>query len=574
MMMNSRRALFCSAGWKSMVLSSVLLVYIIPLYANGSSFISNSTYTNSSKSNGVGLKAALLGEATPIIHAQVHSRKPRAGEEPGSGGESGTKTSVKSSEREHLMDLAAKLPTLAAPQTRGLSQLDFNEEGIKDTGPGPKSEILQADGTWLDVDQTHAGTDPPPYESTHSPTEEMITVDFYNPPPHHHINDDPPAWAQELQGGDPTSWTLSDFYDYLSPDYSPTVVYPDETQPSPPDMEDENWPFVGPAVPSNAKPSGLDDGASGASNTAGSPRAKNTGCLPGFQRINGTCLSACKVFNAYCFNGGQCYVIDGIGAFCRCNVQEFIWNKGSRCESSISDFQVMCIAVGGATIMLLFLFMIIVFFSKKLYLLKTENHQLRKRSKYRPQSDQPVDNFSLSTVAENSQANKTMSRYTWEYKPKEDCCCEDDTAKKEPECPKCPPEEPDCPKCPPEEDEPLNTQNSLTPNLENKKAEGEDNAEEGGVTIDLELLLPKEAKMHPETSPPLQYNVFLYKHPKSPKKSPVLRRPPGRMGQGRPLSQLCPRRSSEPGYSPVSTRSLPGVLSGSSSPHLGAAYTP
>lgn len=97
---------------------------------------------------------------------------------------------------------------------------------------------------------------------------------------------------------------------------------------------------------------------------------------------------------------------------------------------------------------------------------------------------------------------------------------------------------------------------------------------QGGVTIDLELLLPKEAKMHPETSPPLQYNVFLYKHPKSPKNSPVLRRPAGKMGQGRPLSQLCPRRSSEPGYSPISTRSLPGVLSGSSSPRLGAPYTP
>lgn len=97
---------------------------------------------------------------------------------------------------------------------------------------------------------------------------------------------------------------------------------------------------------------------------------------------------------------------------------------------------------------------------------------------------------------------------------------------------------------------------------------------QGGVTIDLELLLPKEAKMHPETSPPLHYNVFLYKLPKSPKKSPVLRRPPGRSGQARPLSQICPRRSSEPGYSPISTRSLPGVLSGSSSPHLGTAYTP
>lgn len=97
---------------------------------------------------------------------------------------------------------------------------------------------------------------------------------------------------------------------------------------------------------------------------------------------------------------------------------------------------------------------------------------------------------------------------------------------------------------------------------------------QGGVTIDLELLLPKEAKMLPETSPPLHYNVFLYKHPKSPKKSPVLRRPPGKSVQGRPLSQLCSRRSSEPGYSPISTRSLPGVLSGSSSPYLGTAYTP
>lgn len=97
---------------------------------------------------------------------------------------------------------------------------------------------------------------------------------------------------------------------------------------------------------------------------------------------------------------------------------------------------------------------------------------------------------------------------------------------------------------------------------------------QGGVTIDLELLLPKEVKMLPETTPPLHYNVFLYKLPKSPKKSPGLRRPMGKSVQGRPLSQLCSRRSSEPGYSPISTRSLPGVLSGSSSPHLGTAYTP
>lgn len=32
-----------------------------------------------------------------------------------------------------------------------------------------------------------------------------------------------------------------------------------------------------------------------------------------------------------------------------------------------------------------------------------------------------------------------------------------------------------------------------------------------GVTLGLEVLLPKEAKLHPETKPPLEYDVFLYK---------------------------------------------------------------
>ncbi|XP_051527499.1 chondroitin sulfate proteoglycan 5-like isoform X3 [Myxocyprinus asiaticus] len=552
--MNSRRTPFCLAGWESMVLSSVLLFHVIPLYANGSLFISSSTHTNASHSKRVGLKPALPGVATPITLAQTHYWKPQAGEDSGSSGESGTSTSATinisagSAEREHLIDLilggmAARLPTLAEPQTRGQPQLNFNKEVIDDSAPRWKSERLQADGTLLELDPMHPNTHSPRYDSAHPQPEDIITVNFYNPPPHH-IIPDPPAQAHKLQGGDPTSWTLSDFYDYLSPDYSTTEVYPDESQPTPPDMEDENVRLVAGAVPSNMKPFASGDGVSVGYDSAGAlDLADNSGCLLGFVRSNGTCVSPCEIYTSYCFNGGQCYVVDGIGAFCRCNVQEYIWNKGSRCESVISDFQVMCMAVGGVTIMLLLLFMVIVFFSKRLHLLKTENRRLRKRSKYRPQSGQLVDNFSLSTVAEGSQAN-------------------DDNAKEEPV------------KISPKEDESLNIQNSLTAKPEKNKAASEDNAEEGGVTIDLELLLPKEAKMHPETSPPLHYNVFLYKLPKSPKKSPVLRRLPGRSGQGRPLSQLCPRRSSESGYSPISTRSLPDVLSGSSSPRMGMAYTP
>ncbi|XP_026087894.1 uncharacterized protein LOC113062330 isoform X3 [Carassius auratus] len=500
--MKSRHRL-CSAGWESVVLSSVLLLHFASLCVNGSSFISNSTGTNSSDLNGNGLKLAL-----PITRTHVHSQKPRAGEESGSLGETSSSAVRDSSfEREHVIDLmidgmAARLPTLAEPRTRGLSQLDFNEERTEDSAPRWKSERLQADGTFIDP-----VTSPSP-ESTPSQPEEVITVNFYNPSYQQSVLD-PPAWVQELQGS---------FYDYLSPDYSPTEVYLEESQPLPPDMEDENVPLIASTVPSNARVITLDDGSGESS--AGASDVLTSGCLYGFVRYNGTCISSCDIFPSYCFNGGQCYVVDSIGAFCRCNIQEYIWNKGSRCESVISDFQVMCIAVGGAAVMLLLLFMVIVVFSKRMHVLKTENRRLRKHSKFRPKSEQHIDNFSLSTVAEGSQANKTMSRYTWEYKPKEDPCSE------------------------------------------------------GGVTIDLELLLPKEAKMLPETSPPLHYNVFLYKHPKSPKKSPVLRLPPGRSVQGRPVSQLFPRRSSEPSYCPISTRSLPGVLSGSSSPHLGTDYTP
>ncbi|XP_066531243.1 chondroitin sulfate proteoglycan 5b isoform X2 [Hoplias malabaricus] len=561
--------------WETALLSGGLLLHLTLLCAPGDALVLNTTQLNSSSSasDEFRLKPSHLVEYTPLALAQV--------EEPGSGGQSdfGPFTSatidinVDSAEREHLIvgGMGAGLPTLSGSRHHGRAQLDFKDEDSDDSAPRWQSEILQPDGSVVDVDQHQRNTPAPsdyPSTSTNQPdNSHVMKVGFYEPEEHHQIDTPPPPRLQELQGGDPTSWTLSDFYDYLSPDYSTTEGYPDEEQPTPVDMEDENVRLVTKAAPSNLRPLAIDDGASGGFDLTGPAGAydaeDSSGCLLGFIRRNGTCQSPCDLYINYCFNGGQCYVVDGIGAFCRCNMQNYIWNKGTRCESVITEFQVMCIVVGGTSLVLLLLFMVIVFFSKRLHLLKIENRRLRKRSKYRPQSEQHNDNFSLSTIAEGSQANKTMSKYIWEYKPNEEPSGEDDTAKLE---------EPV--KSPTKEDESLNIQNSMTPILENNKANGEENAEEGGVTIDLELLLPKEAKTHPETSAPLHYNVFLYKHPKSPKKSPVLRRPPGRSGQGRSLSQLCPRRGSESGYSPISTRSLPPMPSRTPNPHLGKACTP
>lgn len=64
---------------------------------------------------------------------------------------------------------------------------------------------------------------------------------------------------------------------------------------------------------------------------------------------------------------------------CRCNVQDYIWHKGARCEAVVTEFQVMCLAVGASALVVLLLFMIVVCFAKKLHVLKTENKKLLKR---------------------------------------------------------------------------------------------------------------------------------------------------------------------------------------------------
>lgn len=134
-----------------------------------------------------------------------------------------------------------------------------------------------------------------------------------------------------------------------------------------------------------------------------------TECRTGYVRFNNSCKSVCDMFPMYCYNSGQCYLVENIGAFCRCNTQDYIWHKGLRCESIITDFQVMCVAVGAAALVVLLLFMMTVFFAKKLYLLKTENYKLRKRNRYRTPSELHNDNFSLSTIAEGSHPNEDPS---------------------------------------------------------------------------------------------------------------------------------------------------------------------
>ncbi|XP_013368846.1 PREDICTED: chondroitin sulfate proteoglycan 5 isoform X2 [Chinchilla lanigera] len=285
--------------------------------------------------------------------------------------------------------------------------------------------------------------------------------------------------------GETPSWSLLDLYDDFTPfdesDFYPTTSFYDDLEEDEEeeeddkdavgggDLEDENdllpteKPRAGPgtgqptsrwhAVPPQHALGLVPGGSIALRPRPGEPGKdlasgeNGTECRSGFVRHNGSCRSVCDLFPSYCHNGGQCYLVENIGAFCRCNTQDYIWHKGMRCESIITDFQVMCVAVGSAALVLLLLFMMTVFFAKKLYLLKTENTKLRRTNKFRTPSELHNDNFSLSTIAEGSHPNDDPSAPHKIQEVLKSCL---------------------------KEEEPFNIQNSMSPKLEGGKGDQAD----------------------------------------------------------------------------------------------------
>ncbi|XP_056877594.1 chondroitin sulfate proteoglycan 5-like isoform X3 [Takifugu flavidus] len=502
-----------------------------------------------------------------------------------------------SAERDHLigagLSLGAKLPLSSKRlHSHKRSHLDIVEEDA------PAGEELTAGG---------AGPDQP----GNPLTDDVITVAFHSPAPDIVPSDVALDWTkvakpQKQKSGNPPAWGLSDFYDYPpDDDLSAVDVTPEpEPSPSPPaDMEDENPLLAGsPAAPTSTKSDMTGTSTPRATPMPGREKSDGLdvggamgadGCRLGFVLSGpGVCVSQCEIEPNFCFNGGVCTVIAGSGAFCRCNVQDYIWNKGTRCDWAVTEFQVMCVVVGVASLVLILLFMIIVFFAKRLHHLKNENRRLRRHSKYRPQSSEPqTDGLSVSTTADGSQPNRpSAASYTWEYKPRNSYNHFQDEPQKQIQ---------DQAKSPQAKEEgSMNILNSHSPKHENNRptsvihdqGRAPNNAEEyteDGVTIGLEVLLPKEAKRHADTSPPLQYDVFLYKvansgesaspsnptnayssshptprSPKTPKmpKSPKHSREPP-PGDREPLSgrHSSPGRHPLPGRHPSPTRhSAPG----------------
>ncbi|XP_046733676.1 chondroitin sulfate proteoglycan 5 isoform X3 [Silurus meridionalis] len=487
---------FYSGCWIS-VMSALLALLLIPLEARANTVLGNmSEPANPLNSTSVAEehdKAKLDGRemSKPLSNMFLilrSGRKPRDGGELGSGLQEDddtltstpspeevttedVKISLDSAETDHLLPGVIKKDLLPSESTK------IQWQGTEET---MESTVFDLDG--------NQESDPDPQETptpvTTLPSHtESFTVDFLDP--RSRVNDfiHPSPTAHELQGREPTSWAIPNSHDYLTPhDQTPDspsseedTTKPDDydddlpTSPPPPPPRNFHPHFPNPFVPAREKELPTNRDKVGKSSSAE--------CRLGSVLVNGTCKSQCEMTPNYCFNGGQCFVLEGTGVFCRCNIQDYVWHKGARCEAVITEFQVMCIAIGASALTVLLLFMIVVCFAKKLHVLKTENNKLRKRSssKYRPSSEQHNDNFSLSTIAEGSNPNvrklcdspphaRALAYY-------DNIICQDDpnSQNKMEDAVKSPP---------PKEDESLNIQNSLTPKHENHKVLGEENSSE------------------------------------------------------------------------------------------------
>ncbi|XP_015231840.1 PREDICTED: chondroitin sulfate proteoglycan 5 isoform X3 [Cyprinodon variegatus] len=506
-MQGRKKASVCAGCWRQMLLFCSMALHLIPLCVHGAVLGINATEPD----NKVNITSPLIEEDGPVkvndvittvtgmstsaTSAPVSSMTQRAGRIPRGDKEDDQSSGMFADTVAPTME---KISVVTTPQIIPDSAetdllLPSNPRIVEGEveGDEEKRRTPNNDPPWINVKETSMvdldhRTTTPPAAATNPSNPDVLHVDFFDPASRGRNLDlappSPSSLAHELQGGDATSWAMPENYDYLTPyedGMTPTVEeYSYSTTTDAYESDEDLREAVGSPARSRPRVPG-----SGSFNPGGPypgvvPNISPNGCRLGYQMINGSCRSACEMQPNYCLNGGQCYQLGGEEIFCRCNVQDYIWHKGARCESVVTEFQVMCLAVGASALVLLLLFMIIVCFAKKLHVLKTENKKLRKRSsKYRPSSEQHNDNFSLSTIAEGSHPNVRKLCETPPNVPHaralayyDNIICQDDPHSQN--------KLEDPVKAPPKEDDSLNIHNSLTPKHENHKVLGEENSSE------------------------------------------------------------------------------------------------
>ncbi|KAJ8341959.1 hypothetical protein SKAU_G00342500 [Synaphobranchus kaupii] len=92
-------------------------------------------------------------------------------------------------------------------------------------------------------------------------------------------------------------------------------------------------------------------------------------CDPGYSTEDGLpCQSVCSLMPDYCLNGGQCEIVPGHGATCRCPVGKYWHFHGERCSELVSlslDPMLVVAGIVGSLILLFAIIGILVYVNKK-----------------------------------------------------------------------------------------------------------------------------------------------------------------------------------------------------------------
>ncbi|XP_053574270.1 uncharacterized protein LOC128663788 [Bombina bombina] len=68
-------------------------------------------------------------------------------------------------------------------------------------------------------------------------------------------------------------------------------------------------------------------------------------CGLGYKEYSGTCRSLCDIDLSYCENGGQCLVVENLGATCRCPQTAYLCYKGECCSPPFTFLQLAFIII-------------------------------------------------------------------------------------------------------------------------------------------------------------------------------------------------------------------------------------
>lgn len=71
--------------------------------------------------------------------------------------------------------------------------------------------------------------------------------------------------------------------------------------------------------------------------------SETTYCKPGYKYYAGACKSMCNMEDFYCENGGQCVIVENLGAMCRCHQTSSLCYRGECCRLSLTPLQLICV---------------------------------------------------------------------------------------------------------------------------------------------------------------------------------------------------------------------------------------